>query len=242
MRASRAIPVGFFVRVGLLIPAGILPALLLGACASAGRLAEYDFRDRDLAAVTTAPPRPQVFTQDLWDPEDRSWLARLVRVGSEIARDVQAAKAQEKIEAAAENVDVSALMADEVLTESARALRARPVESIRDADFEIETRVEEYGIRADSWTSDADFFIKARVYLMDSATGREVWNAKVEARDHINPNQWGMGGTMGNLITASALARLSQEEMEAALRSLARYSAGQVLEKLEDGLRKAGIR
>ncbi len=224
------------------LPATLFPVLLLGACASAGRLGEYDFRDRSLAAVTTTPPRPQVFTQDFWDPQDRSWLERALRVGSEIARDVQADKAQERIEAAAENVDVSALMADELLTGSARALRARPVESVREADFEIETRVEEYGIRADSWNSDADFFIKARVYLLDAATGREVWNAKVEARDPVNPSHWGTGGTLGTLITASALAHLSQSEMEEALRSLAQYSAGQVVEKLEEGLRKAGAR
>ena len=138
-----------------------------------------------------------------------------------------------------ERVDVAGLMGDRVLARSARLLRARPLDSSSDADFELEIRVRDYGIRADAWDAQADFFIRAEVLLLENATGSLVWKAGVEARDPINPNSWREGGALGNLITAQALASLSVEEMESALENLAVYSADRVIMELEEGLDRA---
>jgi hypothetical protein len=215
----------------------VQPAFLTG-CASSGRLAEFDFRGAALAVVNIAPPRPQVFTADFFDPGG-GWLETVVRIGSEMARDAQAERAGEKLAEASEQVDVAGLMAERVLERGAQLLRARPVESVVDADYEIEVRVKEYGIRADSWDSHADFFIQAEVLLLESVTGDRIWKEGVEARDPINPGTWGAGGSLGNIITAQALGRLSVAEMREALEDLAVYSADAITTKLQEGLDRA---
>ncbi len=221
---------------------GLGAALLLSGCASAGHLGEYDFRDRALAVVSTHPPQPRVVIVDAPEVEERSWWRALIRVGTEVVRDAQADRAGEKMARAAEAVDVSALMADGVLERAATLLRARAVSSVQDADFEMEVRVTEYGIRADSWDSAAGFFIKAEVLLLDGETGRRIWGEEVDAWDPINPNRWGLGGSLGNLLTARALSDLSVSEIEGALEALGAYSAMEVAEKLEAGLERAGVR
>ncbi len=213
-----------------------IPPVLLAGCATSNRLNEFDFRGAGLAVVTVAPPHPQVFTQDFYQGEEAGWLRSLLRIGSEMARDAQAERAGEKLAEASEEVDVAGLMADRVLERSARLLRARAVESVAEADFELEVRVQEYGIRADSWDSHADIFIHAEVLLLDSSTGTRIWKEGVEARDPINPGRWSGGGPLGNLITAQALGQLSVAEMREALEDLAVYSADHITAGLEEGL------
>jgi hypothetical protein len=220
----------------------ILGAGVFQACASAGHLAEYEFRDRNVASVNLAPPRPQIFSDGLWSAEGQEWWAQLVRVGTEVARQVQADEARKKLEEAAETVDVATLMADQVLDQASRLLRAQPVTTVQEADFEIETRIRQYGIQANSWDSQASFFVDAEVVLLESGTGRRIWDADVQARDPINPSGWGAGVDLGNIITAQALARLSVEEIRLALQALADYSAQAVVEALANGLERAGKR
>ena len=217
----------------------VLGAVVSQACAGAGHLAEYDFRNQNLASVTLAPPRPQIFSEGFWYAENQEWWEQLIRVGTEIAREVQADEAREKLEEAAEAVDVSTLISDRVLDQGALLLRAQPVTTVQEADFEIETRINQYGIEAHSWDSQASFFFDAQVSLLDSGTGRLIWKAKVQAKDPIIPTGWGVGLSAGNIITAQALASLSVEEIQLALESLADYSAEAVLEKLAAGLERA---
>jgi hypothetical protein len=213
--------------------------LFLPGCASSGRLHEFDFRGTGLAVVTIAPPRPEVFTGGLYHPENEDWIGTLMRVGTEVARDAQAEKARERLSQASEEVDVAALMADRVLVRSAGLLRARPVESVEEADFELEVRVNEYGIQADSWEARADFFIRGEVLLLESRSGEEIWRGEVEARDPVNPSGWELGIPMGNLMTAQALASLSVEEMKGALGELAVYSADRITEEFQEAVDRA---
>jgi hypothetical protein len=205
-------------------------------CASTGRLGEFDFRGAGLAVVTVAPPHPQVFADDFYDPEGRGWLETLFRIGSEVARDSQADRAREKLAEASGQVDVVGLMGDRILERASRLLRARPMDSAMDADFELEVRVKEYGIRSDSWDSQVDFFIKAEVLFLESESGSRIWKRDVEATDPVNPNDWAVEGSWANLITAGALARLSVEEIRVAFEGLAVYSADRVVDELQEAL------
>ena len=228
-------------------PIAALTALALGACVHTGRLAEYDFRNQTMAVVTNTPPRPEIFTGDWFQDEgedneggDSGGILRfLFRLGSEIVREVEAHEARQRLDEATESVDVSDRMAGRLLDQTARLLRARPVESVQGVDFEIEVYVASYGIEADSWDSRAQFFLKAELFLLDGETGEEIWRTDVDASAPVNSRGWDRGATANTVITAAALASLSVEEMEVALESLADFSADHLAEKLREALRKA---
>lgn len=218
-----------------------LVSLAGSGCASAGRLAEYDFTDRSLSVVTTTPPRPEILSGDDVDLSGESVAGALLRIGTGIAKEVQAGKARARIDSAVVSVDVAGRLADRVLEQGARQLRARPVPDAGAGEYELEVRVRKYGIEADDWDSQARFFMEADVFLLDGASGSEIWKARVKEHEDINRNAWGMepAGVVNDLVTAGALATLSVQEIERALEYLADYCGDRVVDKLRKGLRKA---
>lgn len=226
------------VRTGALTLATALSAL---GCASTGRLGEYDFVDRSVAVVTTAPPHPEVFTGDGLDLEEQGWAGALLRVGTGILKESQARKARARLDSAVHAVDVSTRMADRVLEGGARRMRARPVTSRDEADFELEIRVGRYGIEADDWDSEARFHMEAEVLLVDAVTGRRIWDARVRESEPVSRSVWSGepgGGAVSDVLTAGALADLDVVEIERALEYLADYCADRVVDRLGRGLDK----
>ncbi|MFW6079805.1 MAG: hypothetical protein ACODAE_09295, partial [Gemmatimonadota bacterium] len=157
--------VSFLSRLGTVAPgvAGVLAATtllllpLLGGCSNKQRLAEYDYRGRTLGLVTIAPAHPELLTGMDIDIDTDNPLGTLIRAGAEIARETSAADTRARLDSAARTVEVSDRMGGRVLGDVSRYLRTRPVEDLetgaREAvDFELEIRVDRYGIVADSWT------------------------------------------------------------------------------------------
>jgi hypothetical protein len=213
------------------------------ACASAGRLAEYDFRDQALAVVTVAPFSPRVVmppgSLESIDDEKTNVLGAILEAGTLIVREREARRATERMDSAAKLVDVATLTADKALSLCARSLRARAVEHVEDADFELEIYIQHYGIAAETWTSVAHFFVQAEVELLDAATGERIWKAKVKEDELIQDRFLGTLFEPGHLVTAAVLAELDVEEMAMAFEALAEYSALAIDRKLRDGLERA---
>lgn len=216
----------------------LLLSLAGTGCASAGRLAEYDFRDRPLAVTATTPPRPTIDTPDagVGAGEEGGLVAAVIRAGAGLVRDYEAWKAGPKLDRAADLADVPGRLSEGVLERSAGILRARPVDDVREAEFEMVVQVTEYGIDFSDWDGAARWFIRADVTLLD-ADGREVWEGEVNERDDVRSGAH--GGAVGDILTARTLARMTEEEMAEALRGLADYSAERIARKLRDGLEKA---
>lgn len=214
--------------------------LLLGAagCVSTGRLAEYDFTDRSVAVVTTTPPRPDILTSDEIDLTGESVVGALLRIGTDAAKEYQAHHARPRLDSASTAVDVAGRLAARVLDDGTRQLRARPVGSVRDSDFEIDVRVIRYGIEADDRDSQARFFVQAEVALLERPTGRLIWNARVDEKEPLNAAVVGGGAEIDAVVTAVTLASLSRVEMERTLEQLADYCADRVVDKLRKGLEK----
>jgi hypothetical protein len=223
-------------RPGALLLLGF--TLGLGGCASAGRLAEYSFEDRTLAVVTTTPPRPTIDTPEQLDSGETQGglLGAVIRIGAELARDYEAWKAGPKLERAAEMADVSGRLSERVLERSAGILRAEPVERVQDADFEMVVVVRDYGIDFSDWDGAARWFIQAEVTLNDRE-GARIWRTGVDEKDDVREGT--PSGAVGDILTARALAEMTEEEMAEALRGLAEYSAERIAWKLREGLEKA---
>ena len=100
--------------------ATVLVTLAGVGCASAGRLGEYDFRDRPVAVVTIAPPHPDVFTEGEFWLGRRSLAEAIVRVAGEIIREGEAEHARARLDSAVIQVNVAERMSARVLEQGAR--------------------------------------------------------------------------------------------------------------------------
>ncbi|MEZ4697761.1 MAG: hypothetical protein R2832_15205 [Rhodothermales bacterium] len=212
--------------------------LLLSGCGSSNKLADYDYSGRTVAAVYEFPPYPEVLTGAYFPGHPKRPIHAVIRLGSRIAKEIEANDLREKLAEASDSVDVASLLSDRLLTRSARYLGADPVGDERDADFLLEVRVRDYGIDAEDWDAAAHFFVDAEVVLLERRTGHEIWRNRVKERDNITPAVFGPI-PVRNVVTAHAFSQLSVEEIGAALEGLSEYAADSIADHLRDGLRKA---
>ena len=76
--------------------------LLFCACAT-NTLHEYDYRGRDLSVVSDIPIRPEVLSGSWFDLAPSGDLVRdIVRAGAQVAKEIEARQVQERLNAAAE--------------------------------------------------------------------------------------------------------------------------------------------
>ncbi len=220
----------------------LLAVSLLSACASAGRLAEYDFTDRTLSLVIDSPPLPEIFDSSpppivgMDDQEERTSV--LARIGSGLLRDVITGDARQRLVAAAEEVDVAALVGERTLARAARTLRARAVED-GPGDFELEVRITRYGITSTDANAQAFFVVEGELLLLDAADGSQIWKTGLDQREAINRGDVGLSDSESNVVTAAVFATLSTEQMATALRGVAQHAADHAGDRLQAGLNKA---
>lgn len=228
-------------RTILLIPAVVSAS----ACASTGRLAEYDFRDRTLALFVDSPPVPEIFDaspppivgmDDEGQSEDR--VSALARLGSGILREVITSDARQRLVEASEQVNVAELLGERALERAARTLRARAVED-GPADFEIEVRITRYGITSQDVNAQAFFVVEGELLLIDGADGSRIWKTGLDQREPINRGDVELNDSEANVVTAAVFATLSTEQMAAALRGVAQHAADHAADRLQAGLEKA---
>jgi hypothetical protein len=223
-----------------------LVAVAPSGCASAGKLAEYDFRDRTVGVVSLGSPRPEVLTDAILDLNFSNPVQAALRIGADVVKEVEASRARRRLDEAASEVDVPGRMMDRVLQGVAGELRATPVEDADRAEFELEVFVKRYGIDAEAWLGPAHFFIESEVILREASTGRRIWKGKVTDREPISPVLLGTPGVgpqehaiANDVLTAVGLASLSPEAMARTLEALADFSADRVLRSFRRGLEKS---
>lgn len=224
----------------------LLVSMTATACASAGHLAEYDFRDRSVGVALVNAPRPELLTNEVLDLDFDNPLQAVLRIGVDLVKEVEAARARPRLYEAATVADVPTRMREQVLQGVAGELRARPVADPAEAEFEVEVAIQRYGIDADSWHGPAHLFVESEVVLRDAATGRRIWKGKVTEREAITPNLLGIPGPgpgvegiASDILTAAALASLSTEQMTLALEALGDFASDRILRQFRRGLEKA---
>lgn len=232
----------FPTRTGVLA----LLAITTTACASAGRLAEYDFTDRTLTLYVDSPPVPEIFDSspppivgmddDAAGSNDAA--AVLGRIGSGLLRDVMTNEAQQRLAEAAQRVNVAELLGERALERAARTLRARPVED-GPADFEIEVRIDRYGITSTDANAQAFFVVEGELVLLDAGDGSEIWSTGLDERQAINRGDVDLTDNQTNVVTAAVFATLTTDQMASALRGVAQHAADHAAEQLQRGLEKA---
>ena len=216
----------------------LLMSVALIGCKSTNYLADYTYEGRSLGAEYDFPPYPEIFTGAYFPNHPRKPIHAIVRIGSRLAKEIEAENLRVKLDSASQNVDVSLEISDRVLTRASRYLGAEPIADSRAADFLLEVRVRDYGIDATDWDAAASFFIDAELTLLDGRTGREIYRTRVRERDGITPAIFG-STSVRNIVTAHAFSQLSVDELEIALLRLADYSADHLTDHLRNALRRA---
>jgi hypothetical protein len=218
--------------------AALALALTVAACAHAGRIADYDFRDRTLAVVAIIPPRPYVDTGPDVDLTGMNPVGALLKVGTSIYKESQAARLRARLDTASVGLDLADRIAGSVLERSARYLGARAVTTSEGADFLLEVTVEEYGVDARDWDDGARVHVEARLLLLDR-DGREVWKGEVNEDEPVTRGWFQVGSPAADIVTGSALGDLTVRELELAMNEVADYAADRLAEKLREGAEKA---
>ena len=214
-------------------------AAALSGCASSRpghRLAGVDLVDRPVAVVAAIPPSPRVQSGSPGDGAltPRDPLGSLARLGTAAAKWDAIERAQARLDSTARRLDVADRIARRAFSESARLIGFVPVGAPADADFLLDLRIYDYGLVADSYEGATFFALEAEVVLVDRAEGRELWRRKVREREVLESSVFGLPAAVGNVVTARALAGLSEDEMAAGLTRLADFTADRIARRLAD--------
>lgn len=221
-----------------------LSTLVWSGCGGTNRLRSYDFGGTEVAAVTVPAPRPIVFTSfaDAWLDPSRP-LRTAIRVGTAVAKQVERERAQQRLDSAFQQIEISDHIAGSVLSLSEAYLGYRSVGDPREADFLFDIRIEEYGILADSWDNATSFIVNGEILLLDNHSKQVVWRKKIREKEMITDSIFGLGISVGNVLTARQLAALSTDEMVAGIQRLADYTARHLSYRLQrDFARSRGRR
>lgn len=206
---------------------------------SSNRLKEYDFRDRTVSIMAAIPPAPQVFTDRYYDyasSYSRPHPAVVVaRVGTAIAKEIQAEKAEARLDSALQQLDVSERIAKRTLVNAAKHLGYRPVSGVSKSDYIMDLRVRRYGINASNWNGAASLLIQGSVRMIDPNTHRQIWKKEISFSERLTGRMLGFGGTaVGSIVTTRQLARLSVPELKNGFESLSDFAADRIAQELQD--------
>ncbi len=219
----------FFVAVGLI-------AVAVSGCGASNRLHEIDLNGKGVAVVAAIPPHPRVQGghpgEGAVDPYDP--IGSAIRLGTAAAKYEEARQAQARLDSVVARIDIADQIARKVLLDSAELLRFVPQNHPDDADYIIDLRVYDYSLVADSFEGATFFVLEGEVLLLDPVRGVELWRRKVREREVLSGSLFGLPAAAGNVITARALSRLSEEDMQRGLDNLADYVAIKVVERLRD--------
>ena len=219
----------FLVSIGLL-------AFVAAGCSASNRLHEVDLNGKTVAVVAAIPPHPRVQGghpgEGAVDPYDP--VGSAIRVGTAAAKYREAREAQARLDSVVARIDIADQIARQVLLDSAELLRFIPENYPDAADFIIDLRIYDYSLVADSYEAATYFVLEGEVLLVDPARAVELWRRKIREREVLSGSLFGMPAAAGNVITARALSRLSEEDMQRGLDNLADYVATKVVERLRD--------
>jgi hypothetical protein len=213
-------------------------SLVLIACGPKHHLADYNFAGRSMAMIYMAPHAPLLLTNsyDLRGADNP--VEAVIFAGSNAAKEVEARKANVRLDSALARVDIAGRLAQQTLERSSRYLGVRPVETRDDADYLLEVHMRSFGIDARG-QSAASLFTNAEVVLLDARTGREIWSLDVQGTDRLTPVVRGSEGLPGSIIAAGTLSAITVEQFQHALEQLMQLSSNVVADELREALRDA---
>jgi hypothetical protein len=215
----------------------LLTTLTMAGCAGRHHLARYEFEGHTLVLDAPQAPVPEIITDiegDLIEGAVVGTAGALFRAATSMAKEANAHRARKKLGRAADSVDVALLVGQDVLPQAARYMRAVPSDDLDAADFVMILRIHRHGIYAGpSYIGGMEYFLDARIELIDNHSGRLVWKKEVGVHEPINRGGFYL---FDNVRSARELAEMSEAEMIEALERLSHYTADAIARELGEDL------
>jgi hypothetical protein len=217
----------------------IAAVALLITAAGCGRkhyLAQYQFSERTLAMVFLEPPSPDLLTGLYNLRPSTSPLRTVTRIGGGVAKEVEARRAEARLDTAVRHVDIQARLSQRTLDRVSRYLGTRPVTTVNDADYVLELNMRRFGIDARSSTATY-LYTRAEAVLIDRKTGREIWSVDVNGYDRLTPWVVGTRDIPSSIFTAASTSTVTVADLEQALDQLVTSASNAITNELRDKLR-----
>jgi hypothetical protein len=207
-------------------------------CAST-ELALYDFDEQSMSVDVRIAPDAEIdasysIVVDADDP-----IRTALSIGSSLAKANQVAQVEEKLHAALRRTDMRTIVEDELSEFVETTLGSRIAESRSDADLQLIVDVNSYGIDAGGSGSGIEFQLSATAKLYDLQTNDRIWRTREYVSEPASPDVFGLPAVAGNVLSAVALAELTEEEIARGLERLARDAAWDIGLELEKDIRRA---
>ena len=212
--------------------------IAFGACASR-TLAERPIEGEPLRLTIRIAPdaRVQASYSVKLDAEDP--VGSLLSIGTAAAKASQVERAQRAMDSAMRNLDVRAILDEELGGFFADQLEMPIVSATRDASYLMIVEVREYGIDAGGPGSSVRFVLRGRAELHETDRNDRIWRNSFSSEAPISPEVFGLPGAAGNVLSAAMLSELTEEQIEAGLERVARGAAWDVGWSFQDDLYRA---
>ena len=228
-------------------------ALLLSSCTTVNRLDKYNFESSRLAVDMRTPPEPRLNVDYNVSMDSHSAVISALSVMSNLAKANQANRAREVMLAALTDVDVPEIIRTEAFSACAASLGAEQASSRRGADYILLISMEEWGIDARSPFSAVSLRVRLVASLYPVSGGlvpeREsaplgrrdelAWRREVTVDQPADPEMFGIGNIIGNMVTATVLYNMTEEDLARGFKELASRTAKRVALVLERDLDRA---
>ncbi|HTZ50437.1 MAG TPA: hypothetical protein VMF68_02205 [Spirochaetia bacterium] len=220
-------------------------ALVLAGCMTVNHLDRYDFEGSRLAVDFRTPPEPQLrINYDITLDSHNAVLSAL-SVMTNLAKANQAAQVRENMRAALAEVDVPQIVRSQTFSACASSLGAAQVDSRRDSDYVLVIRIDEWGIEARNAFTPVSLRMKLLATLYPASAGRSsstedlAWRREVTVDQPADPDMFGGSSLIGNMVTATVLSNMTEEDLVRGFRELGSLTARRVAMILERDLDEA---
>jgi hypothetical protein len=214
-------------------------AALLSSCSTVNRLEWYDFKGATLAAHMQSTPEPQVDVSYYVALDKHMPVYSALSVMTNLAKAGQAEKAAGTMRGALASVDVPEILLRESYAACAAALDAEQEPERMRADYVLVLSIHDWGIQAHSFRSAMSLHIHLAASLARRAGGELIWRRGIIVNDPASPAMFGLGRIVGNMVTATILSEMSEEDLARGFTELALRSARSVARQLEYDLTSA---
>ncbi len=237
-------------RKNVVLGAGVALALgsavLLAGCMTVNHLDRYDFEGSRLAVDLRTPPEPQLRINYDITLDSHNAIYSALSVMTNLAKANQAAQVRENMRAALMEVDVPEIVRSQTFSSCASSLGAQQAASRRDSDYVLAIRIDEWGIEARNAFTPVSLHMKLLATLYPSGVGRSAstddlaWRREVTVDEPADPEMFGgPGQIIGNMVTATVLSNMTEEDLVRGFRELGSLTARRVAMILERDLDEA---